>query len=83
MSSILAAVVIIAAVGWYYWYYLKPEPTTPVEQAASAVEALSEQASQGVLPPVDPGSNPMQDAPDVNPVSKTNPFTNIKTNPFN
>ena len=81
--SILAAVVIIAAAGWYYWYYPKPEPASPVEQAGSAVEELSEQTSQGVLPAIDPGSNPLKDAPDVNPVSKTNPFTNIKTNPFN
>lgn len=78
----LAAVVIVAAVGLYYWYFLKPEPASPVEQAGSVVEELSEQASQGVLPTIDPGSNPMQNAPDVNPVSKTNPFSNIKTNPF-
>ncbi len=77
----LAALLVAAGLG--YWFYLKPEAASPVEQAGSAVENLSEQASQGVLPDIDPGSNPMEGAPDVNPVSKTNPFSDIKTNPFN
>ena len=78
-----ALAVLLGAAGCGYWYYLKPEAASPVEQAGSAVKNLSEQASQGVLPTIDPGSNPMEDAPDVNPVSKTNPFSDIKTNPFN
>ncbi|MEK7478191.1 MAG: hypothetical protein AAB645_02385 [Patescibacteria group bacterium] len=29
-----------------------------------------------------PEANPLNNAPDLNPVNKTNPFKNAKTNPF-
>lgn len=66
-GSILAVVVLGAAL-WYY-YYSK-------NQKASVLDA----ATQGVLPSI--GTNPLTNKPDINPTSKTNPFTSVKTNPF-
>ncbi|MBU4480606.1 hypothetical protein KKG48_04170 [Patescibacteria group bacterium] len=84
----MVAVLIIAVAGyWCYQYYQKTNKvkvTSPnaIEQAGSVAENLSKQASQGVLPEINPQSNPMENAPDTNPMSKTNPFSDIKTNPF-
>ena len=81
--GILAAVLIVAVAS--YWYYQKSHKTagtSAIEQAGNAAENLAKQASQGVLPSINPQSNPMENAPDTNPVSKTNPFSNVKTNPF-
>ncbi len=41
-----------------------------------------EQQSVTTAPAVSVGANPLQKAPDLNPVDKANPFNNIKTNPF-
>ncbi len=81
--GILLFILIISAAG--YWYYQKSRKATEVgaiQQAGDAAEDLSKKASQGVLPSINPGSNPLENAPDTNPVSKTNPFSGIKTNPF-
>lgn len=88
LIGISAVVLIVAAVAagfWYSQYYQKsPEVTgtDAIQQASSAVENLGESASQGVLPSIDPQSNPIENMPDTNPVSKTNPFSGVKTNPF-
>lgn len=36
----------------------------------------------GYVPEIDPESNPLENAPDLNPVSNTNPYSGVKTNPF-
>ncbi len=80
---VLIVVLIAAAVG--YWYYKKSREApeiNAIQNAGNAAEDLGKSASQGVLPSIDPQSNPMENAPDTNPVSKTNPFSDIKTNPF-
>ncbi|MDP3244929.1 MAG: hypothetical protein Q8M83_04720 [bacterium] len=88
ISLIIAAVIIvIAAGGLGYWYYQKLKNAglaqyNALNQAGQAAEDLGKQASQGVLPSIDPGSNPLEKVPDINPVSKTNPFSEIKINPF-
>jgi hypothetical protein len=35
-----------------------------------------------LMPDINPASNPLEKKPDINPVSKTNPFKDMKTNPF-
>ncbi len=84
--GIVAAVLIVAAAGyWYYQYYQKSHNTAEInaiEQAGSVAEDLGQKASKGVLPEIDPQSNLMENLPDTNSVSKTNPFSDIKTNPF-
>lgn len=85
---IIALVLIIIAGGIGFWFYYQKVKNVQVagykalDQAGKVTEDLSKQASQGVLPSINPGSNPMEKAPDVNPVSNANPFTNIKINPF-
>ncbi len=81
---ILAGVLILAAAG-YYWYYQKSREAAGInalEQAGDSADDLSKRAAQGVLPSINPQLNPMENAPDTNPVSKTNPFSGIKINPF-
>ncbi len=77
------AIVALAAVGyWYYQKSYKAAGTDALKKAGDLTNNLGEKAAKGVLPAIDPGSNPMKDAPNTNPVSKTNPFYGIKTNPF-
>lgn len=78
--TIIVVVVIIALGigGYFYWKKTKTKLTTSQEQILQTVgetgEILGKSATQGVLPSID--------NPDVNPISKTNPFKDIKTNPF-
>ncbi len=67
---ILAAVVVLAAAAFFYWY--KKTGTGPVN--------IIDDVTKGVLPSIN--TNPLENKPDINPADKTNPYTNIKTNPF-
>lgn len=80
----LAVILVAAAIAFGYWYYqiYKKAGINALEQAGNSADDLSKKASQGVLPSIDPQSNPMENAPDTNPVSRTNPFSGIKINPF-
>ncbi len=74
----IIAVVVIIALGVGGYFYWKKTKTTPQEQILQTIgetgEILGKNAAQGVLPSIN--------NPDVNPISKTNPFKDIKTNPF-
>lgn len=74
---VLAAVVIVAlGIGGYvYW---KKSSVVPASQAPD----LSGSTVEEVLPVVDVSANPYETVSETNPVEKTNPFTDIKTNPF-
>lgn len=81
----LVILVIIAIAVFGYWYYRKSQTTAgtdALQKAGDLTKDLGEKAAKGVLPAIDPGSNPMEGAPDTNPISKTNPFSGIRTNPF-
>jgi len=84
IGLIVLVVVLIAGAGGYFYYQKlkKAAQSDAIQNAGNFADDLSKNAAQGVLPSIDPKSNPMENAPDTNPVSKTNPFTNIKTNPF-
>jgi uncharacterized membrane protein len=76
---LVAAVLLLALViGGYL--YLNKGRTPAAEKTGDAVERLAESAGQGVLPAI--GTNPLENKPNLNPVDKTNPFKNIKINPF-
>lgn len=83
---ILIIAIIIIALGIGGYFYWEKSKTVPQEQILQTVgqtsDILKKSATQGVLPSVSPNINPLKNAPDINPVTKTNPFTNIKTNPF-
>lgn len=79
-KTLVAIVVIIAVAVLGYLYYTKwrgpnvQENIGAIENAEEAANAITESATQGTLPSLE--------TPDTNPVSKTNPFSNVKTNPF-
>ena len=84
---IVVAVVVLIGLGvggYLYWNNLKKSEATPemkaLEQAGQAADQITEKATQGVLPSMQ--ANPLENKPDVNPVSKANPIKDIKTNPF-
>ena len=68
-----AVAIILIAAGYFYYskYYKKAE--APVVPSGGTVENLINK----VTPP-----SPTEKLPDTNPVNKTNPFKNLKTNPF-
>jgi hypothetical protein len=65
-----AAVAILAAAAFYYFTKPSQEP----EQTAKT-EQTAELPTYGT-------DNPLEKKPDLNPVEKTNPFADIKINPF-
>ncbi len=74
-------ILVLAVGGYFYW---KSKQATPeqkaIQGAEEAAQKITDSASQGVLPSI--STNPLENKPDVNPVDKTNPFNNVKTNPF-
>lgn len=83
----VALALIVALLGAGYWYWQRTRATPPLEEQAlqnaeETAQVITESASQGILPSLDVQANPLGDSTDVNPVSKTNPFSGIKTNPF-
>jgi flagellar basal body-associated protein FliL len=87
---ILITVVLIMGLGiagYFYWKSYKPaEVLTPEKAALEAAEkaagAITKSAAKGTLPTINPLSNPLEEVPDVNPATRTNPFKGLKTNPF-
>ncbi len=68
-NLIVAASVIILFIllGAIYWY-------------VRSGKVVTETPNEEVAPSV--STNPLDNKPNINPVDQTNPFTNIKTNPF-
>ncbi len=77
---IIAAVVLGLVVGGYF--YWTDWRKTPEEKAAEALQKSLEAATGAALPEITTETNPLEKAPDINPVSKTNPFKGLYTNPF-
>lgn len=73
---ITISVLIVVVLGVAFGYYYVKNKKSFVPDIQSAADA----ATQGVLPSIE--TNPLTDKPDINPTSKTNPFTSVKTNPF-
>ncbi len=71
--------------GYFYWKKYKATPvkeSSVLENAGQTAKTITESATKGVLPSINPETNPLQSAPDINPASQSNPFKDIKTNPF-
>ncbi len=69
--GILIALLVIGGAGFWYWSKRKAE--APIIPSGGTVESLIEK-----ITPL----NPLEKLPDTNPLLKTNPFKNLKTNPF-
>ena len=50
--------------------------------SSQRAEDISKIVNQGVLPSLGDSTNPMENKPNLNPVDTSNPFRDIKTNPF-
>ena len=82
---VLVLLLLGLAGGVYYWwasYYKKPAPSA--EQAVTDIQETIESINQNVIGDIFTATtvNPMEDVPDINPYRNTNPFLDIKTNPF-
>jgi len=75
----VSTVVFLALVGGGYYYWKTQMQKSPAEQTTENIQ----ETPAGVLPTIDTGAvNPMESAQSANPYDKTNPFSNIKINPF-
>ena len=74
----------LAGGGYYYWKTnMQKSPTEQaVEDIQKTIESVNQDVTQGVLPVIDTTVNPMENAPDINPLSNTNPFSDVRVNPF-
>lgn len=74
---VLVVVVLVLIGGGYYYWKIKTQKSA-AQQATEDVQKTAADISAKV------GNNVTPDVttPNANPYSKTNPFTNLKTNPF-
>lgn len=77
--TILILLILGLTGGGYYWYWQSKESGTEVVNKTNT-EIASETVSEEILPSISP--NPLENKADINPVDQTNPYANIKTNPF-
>lgn len=83
---LIIAIVAIAmlAIGGYLWWSEKSKTggtqLGDLEKLNLTEDKITDSAVKGVLPSIQ--TNPLEEKPDLNPVDKTNPYKNIKTNPF-
>ncbi len=87
LISVLVLLILGLIGGGYSCWVNKKRAPSAAEQVVAAIqetaESVNESAALGVLPDVSAAIiNPMEDVPDVNPYKNTNPFLNIKINPF-
>lgn len=81
----VSLIAMLAGAGYVYWNkkskIAAPQPqSNDPEKTSVAEDKIADDATRGVLPAIQ--INPLKDKPDLNPVDKTNPYKNIKTNPF-
>ena len=69
--AIVSVVVILILAGVVYWYS---------QPKKSGVEVNTGTSTEAVIPST--SNNPLDNKPNLNPVDQTNPFKNLKTNPF-
>lgn len=79
----------LAGGGVYYWKYRAPAET-PETKAISDLQEVTKSVTESVvqgsaipsLGDVTKEVNPLENVQDTNPYSGTNPFSNVKVNPF-
>ncbi|MFA4833858.1 MAG: hypothetical protein WC619_03355 [Patescibacteria group bacterium] len=87
LTIVLAVLILGLAGGGYLWRANKKPAPSAGEKVVATIQdtaaSINESAAGGVLPDISTAMvNPMEDVPDVNPYRNTNPFLNIKINPF-
>ncbi|MDP1706450.1 MAG: hypothetical protein Q8L36_01380 [bacterium] len=83
---ILIVIVIVALAAYWYFVYQTPAETTPTgEEPAAALEEAATNISNTIASSVSAITVPNaaeKISQETNPVEKSNPFTDLKTNPF-
>ena len=91
---IFAVVLAIVIVAFLYWKYQIPEDRERVEQQAQQLQQVQQQleveqdatsafeAQSAIGEAVETVTEAVGGSPELNPVDKVNPFTDIITNPF-
>lgn len=79
---IIIAVVILGIGGYFYWNKTQKTDsgTKAIDKINDATDKVTESITNSILPSIQ--TNPLESKPDLNPADKANPYTNIKTNPF-
>lgn len=85
--GILALLVLVLAGGVYFWWAASHRAPVPAEavQAVTDIQDTVDSINQRAVQDLYSNSDAAADQaiiPDVNPYRDTNPFTDIKTNPF-
>lgn len=79
--GIIVLLIILLGIGGYlYWTKKSKAIQNALDKTGGAAEKITESASKGVLPSIQ--TNPLDEKPDINPADKANPYTDVKTNPF-
>lgn len=76
---ILIILAVALIIGYLYWKSIQQPEKKAAEPLQKSIESA---ASAGTLPDIAPVSNPLEKMPQLNPIEETNPFKNLKTNPF-
>lgn len=80
MGGVVALALIIGLTSLYIIFRPRtPNISETLDKSSGSAENITDSADEGV---VDINTNPLKNAPDTNPVVKTNPYSDIKTNPF-
>ncbi|MFH1608645.1 MAG: hypothetical protein ABH951_01340 [Patescibacteria group bacterium] len=80
--NIVVVIIGLGIGGYFYWEknIKVSSEIKAIEDAEKSAQKITDSATQGVLPGIN--TNPLENKPEINPVDKTNPFKDIKTNPF-
>lgn len=70
LIAAVSIIILLILLGVIYWYV----------RFGDEVKVVTETPKEEVLQSV--STNPLDNKPNINPVDQTNPFKNIKTNPF-
>jgi hypothetical protein len=62
---------LIILLGAFYWFW---------QSKKDKGEVVSDTTGDEIIPST--STNPLDNKPNINPIDQTNPFKNIKTNPF-
>lgn len=77
-GSVLVILALIGG-GYYYW---KTKMQTPPKSATEQAAADIQKAAESVTSDIGKNVSPDVTTPTANPYKNTNPYSNLKTNPF-
>jgi len=88
-ATIIAVLILVLLTAGIYFLQMKinaQKAANAAKKAATDVEStinsINQNIANSVAPKIDTTVNPMENAPDLNPYQNTNPFADVKINPF-